>query len=97
MVARANAAWYKDVFGDRYYIELQEHGLEQDKTVTPQLIRLARELGLPTVATNDNHYTTKEEHAKQDLLLCVQTSSTTPEGPTSTCGCPGPSSIGIAL
>ncbi|MDP8921583.1 MAG: DNA polymerase III subunit alpha [Chloroflexota bacterium] len=74
--AKANAAWYKEVFGDRYYIELQEHGLKEDKIVTPELIRLARELDLPVVATNDNHYTTREQAKAQDLLLCVQTSST---------------------
>jgi len=74
--AKKNAAWYKEVFGDRYFIELQEHGLKEDAKVTPALIRLARELDLPIVATNDNHYTTKEQHEKQDMLLCVQTSST---------------------
>jgi DNA polymerase-3 subunit alpha len=74
--AKKNAAWYKDVFGDRYFIELQRHGLKEDSVVTPELIRLARELDIQIVATNDNHYTTKEEHSKQDLLLCVQTSST---------------------
>jgi DNA polymerase-3 subunit alpha len=74
--AKANASWYKEVFGDRYYIEVQEHGLKEDGRVTPELIRLARELDLPIVATNDNHYTTKEQWSAQDLLLCVQTSST---------------------
>jgi DNA polymerase-3 subunit alpha len=74
--AKQNAAWYKEVFGDRYYIELQEHGLKEDPQVTPQLIQLARELDLPIVATNDNHYTTQEQAKAQDLLLCVQTSST---------------------
>ena len=74
--AKKNASWYKDVFGDRYFIELQEHGLKEDKVVTPELIRLARELDLPLVATNDNHYTTREQAKAQDLLLCVQTSST---------------------
>jgi DNA polymerase-3 subunit alpha len=73
--AKRNASWYKEVFGDRYYIELQQHGLKEDAIVTPQLIKLARELDIPMVATNDNHYTTKEQHEKQDMLLCVQTSS----------------------
>ena len=49
---------------------------QRRRVVTPELIRLARELRLPIVATNDNHYTTKEQAAKQDLLLCVQTNST---------------------
>ncbi len=74
--ARDNAAWYREVFGDRYYIELQEHGLAEDKTVTPELIRIARELNIPLVATNDSHYTTQEQAPSQDLLLCVQTNST---------------------
>src|SRR3954471_22664481 len=63
--AKRNAAWYKEVFGDRYYIELQEHGLKEDAGVTEKLLQIARELDLPVVATNDNHYTTKEQAEKQ--------------------------------
>ena len=74
--ARANASWYREVFGDRYYVELQEHGLKEDKIVTPELVRIGRELDIPLVATNDNHYTTRDQAGAQDLLLCVQTNST---------------------
>ena len=74
--ARAAAAWYREVFGDRYYIELQEHGLKEDKIVTPELLRISSELDIPVVCTNDNHYTTREQGVAQDLLLCVQTNST---------------------
>ena len=52
--ARQTALWYRDLFGaENYYIELQDHGLEEDQAVLPQLIRLARETGIPMVATND--------------------------------------------
>ena len=74
--ARANASWYREIFGDRYYIELQEHGLKEDKIVTPELVRIGRELDIPLVVTNDNHYTTRDQAGAQDLLLCVQTNST---------------------
>ena len=57
--ARQTALWYRDLFGaENYYIELQDHGLEEDQAVLPQLIRLARETGIPMVATNDAHYIT---------------------------------------
>ena len=75
--AKATALWYRDLFGaENYYIELQDHGLEEDQVVLPQLIRLARETGIPMVATNDAHYITKEDAKMQSILLCIQTGKT---------------------
>ncbi|HIZ49059.1 MAG TPA: DNA polymerase III subunit alpha [Candidatus Gemmiger excrementavium] len=75
--AKQAALYYRDLFGaENYYIELQDHGLEQDQVVLPQLIRLARETGIPMVATNDAHYITKEDAKMQSILLCIQTGKT---------------------
>ena len=75
--AKQAALYYRDLFGEgNYYIELQDHGLEEDQVVLPQLIRLARETGIPVVATNDAHYITKEDAKMQSILLCIQTGKT---------------------
>ncbi len=75
--AKQAALYYCDLFGEgNYYIELQDHGLEEDQVVLPQLIRLARETGIPMVATNDAHYITKEDAKMQSILLCIQTGKT---------------------
>ena len=75
--AKQAALYYRDLFGEgNYYIELQDHGLEADQVVLPQLIRLARETGIPMVATNDAHYITKEDAKMQSILLCIQTGKT---------------------
>ena len=75
--AKQAALYYHDLFGEgNYYIELQDHGLEEDQVVLPQLIRLARETGIPMVATNDAHYITKEDAKMQSILLCIQTGKT---------------------
>ena len=75
--AKQAALYYRDLFGeDNYYIELQDHGLEEDQVVLPQLIRLARETGIPMAATNDAHYITKEDAKMQSILLCIQTGKT---------------------
>ena len=75
--AKQIALYYNDLFGQgNYYIELQDHGLEEDTTVLPQLIRLSRETGIPMVATNDSHYITREDAKMQSILLCIQTGKT---------------------
>ena len=75
--AKAAALWYRDLFGEgNYYIELQDHGLEEDNTVLPQLIKLVRETGIPMAATNDSHYLRKEDAKMQGILLCIQTGKT---------------------
>jgi DNA polymerase-3 subunit alpha len=67
------AAAYRDLFGpDSFYVEVQDHGLPEQRQVTPMLIELARELGLPLVATNDTHYTDKAHARAHDVLLCIQ-------------------------
>ncbi len=79
--AKQTALWYRDLFGEgNYYIELQDHGLEEDRVVLPQLIRLARETGIPMAATNDAHYITKEDAKMQSILLCIQTGKTINDG-----------------
>ena len=75
--ARQAALYYRDLFGaGNYYIELQDHGLDDDRVVLPQLIRLARETGIPMAATNDAHYISKEDAKMQSILLCIQTGKT---------------------
>jgi DNA polymerase-3 subunit alpha len=70
--ARAAAVWHKEVFGQDYYLELQDHANDEDRKVNRGLIELSRELDLPLVVTNDSHYTLKEQAPAQDLLLCAQ-------------------------
>ncbi|MCI2046665.1 MAG: DNA polymerase III subunit alpha [Faecalibacterium sp.] len=75
--AKETALWYRDLFGEgNYYIELQDHGLEEDRVVLPQLIRLAKDTGIPLVATNDSHYLRKDDAKMQSILLCIQTGKT---------------------
>lgn len=65
---------YKHLFGsDHYYLELQDHGLPEQKKVNEQLVKMSQELSIPLVATNDVHYTKKEDAAAHDVLLCIQT------------------------
>ena len=67
------ASYLKDVFGDDFYIELQNHGIPEQQEVLPKLRKLARDLQIKTVATNDIHYVEKEDADAQDVLLCIQT------------------------
>ncbi|MBR0157201.1 MAG: DNA polymerase III subunit alpha [Clostridia bacterium] len=71
--AKALALRLKGVFGEDFYIELQNHGIPEQLVVLPRLDKLAKELGIKTVATNDIHYVTKDDAEAQDVLLCVQT------------------------
>ena len=71
--AKAVAKKYIDVFGkDNYFIEIQDHGLREQKQTNPLLIKLAKELGVGVVATNDIHYVNKEDAQAQDVLMCIQ-------------------------
>ncbi len=74
--AREAAGFYKELFPERYYLELQDHGMEEDKRVIPQVIALAKEMDLPLVATNDVHYLDKGDHSAQEVLICIQTGKT---------------------
>ncbi|MBU1937699.1 DNA polymerase III subunit alpha, partial [bacterium] len=67
------AAWYRDVFGEDYYIEIQRHGMEGEKDVNNHLIEIANRLQVPVVATNDTHYLLKEHAEAHDALLCIGT------------------------
>ena len=73
--ARETAKWYKNLFGEDYYIELQDHRLEEQKRSNPELIKIAQELDIPLVITNDSHYLKKEDASWHDTLLCIQTNA----------------------
>lgn len=73
--AKAVAKKYKDLFGDDYYIELQDHGLPDQQRTNPDLIKIAKELNIKMVITNDSHYLKKEDAEWHDTLLCMQTKS----------------------
>lgn len=73
--AKATAKRFKDLFGEDYYIELQDHGLEEQKHTNPDLIRIAKELDIKMIITNDSHYLKKEDADWHDTLLCMQTKS----------------------
>ncbi len=70
--AKASAAWYKEVLGDDYYIEIQDHGYWEDRKVNRQLVKMSRELGIKLCATNDSHFTNKGDAISHDCLLCIQ-------------------------
>lgn len=74
--AKRTALELKEIFGEDFYIEIQDHGLEEQKRVLPLLLQLSRELNIPPVATNDVHYLRKEDWEMQDVLLCIQTKKT---------------------
>ncbi len=72
--ARDSALEYRDIFGeDNFFLELQDHGIEEQKTVNTGLMRLNRDTGIPMVATNDTHYIRKEDAEAHEVLLCIQT------------------------
>ena len=71
--AKNTAREYMDIFGkDNYFIELQDHGLAEQKQIIPGLMEIAKELGIGVVATNDIHYLTREDSFYQDVLMCIQ-------------------------
>ena len=74
--ARLAAESYAAIFGDRYYIEIQDNKLPQQEMVNRKLVELAKELSLPVVATNDCHYGERADFHAHDVLLCVQTCKT---------------------
>ncbi len=72
--AKQAALKYERVFGTgNFFLELQDHGIPQQKTVNQQLLRMSREIGIDLVVTNDVHYTYAEDAASHDILLCIQT------------------------
>ncbi len=75
--ALEKAKFYQSIFGDEnFYIELHNHGIEQQKLILPDLLKISEDIGAPLVATNDSHYVNKEDSSAHDALLCVQTNAT---------------------
>ena len=71
--ARAAIEEYSGIFGDRYYLEIQDNHLPEQRVVNEVLIPWSKEIGIPLVATNDCHYLEHEDHVAHEVLLCVQT------------------------
>jgi len=66
------AVWYKRVFGDDFYLEIQDHGSREDRAVNPEIVRIARKHKIKLVVTNDSHFTCAEDVDAHDALLCIQ-------------------------
>ncbi|MGB9662198.1 MAG: DNA polymerase III subunit alpha [Moorellaceae bacterium] len=78
--ARERAAWYREVFGPgRFFLELQDQGLPEQRRLNRQLVELGQALGIPLVVTNDAHYVRRDQARIQDVLLCIQTGKTLQE------------------
>jgi len=71
--ARKVASWYKEVFAEDFYLEIQDHGSQEDRIVNVQIVKIARELGIKFVATNDSHFISCFDVEAHDALLCIQT------------------------
>ncbi|HSB12910.1 MAG TPA: DNA polymerase III subunit alpha, partial [Bryobacteraceae bacterium] len=75
--AKRAAYGYEDIFGKgNFFLELQDHGLDGDRKVLPQINRLSQETGVPLVVTNDSHYLRKDDARAHEILLCIQTGKT---------------------
>ena len=75
--AKAKAEYYRDLFGkENFFIELQDHGIDEQRIIIPDLVRISREIGVGLVATNDSHYIEKDDYETHGILLCIQTGST---------------------
>ncbi len=71
--ARKIALWYKELFGDDYYLEIQDHGSQEDRIVNVEIVKIARELNIKIIATNDSHFISCYDVEAHDALLCIQT------------------------
>lgn len=75
--AKDTVGWYMEALGrENYFLEVQDHGMAEQKTVTDGVLRLAKAFDLPIVATNDLHYPSKEDSRAHEVLLCIQTGKT---------------------
>ncbi len=74
--ALQNARVYREIFGDRFYIEVMRHGMPEQETINEGLVRIARKLEVPLVATNDSHYLEQKDASAHDVLLCIGTGKT---------------------
>jgi DNA polymerase-3 subunit alpha len=72
-LAREVASWYKEHFGDDYYLEIQDHGYPEDRVVNVEICKIAKELDIKVIATNDSHFTSCMDVEAHDALLCIQT------------------------
>ena len=80
--ALEKAGRLQEIFGkDNLFVELQDHGLQAQRDTNPKLIEIARKIGAPLLATNDSHYTHRDDHESHDALLCVQTGATAQSDP----------------
>ena len=73
--ARRKVAQYRELFEDRFYLELQDHGLPTQRPLNDELVRIGTEMGIDWVATNDSHYTHKGDAPAHEVLLCINTGS----------------------
>uniref|UniRef100_UPI00286D6ECB DNA polymerase III subunit alpha n=1 Tax=Chamaesiphon sp. VAR_69_metabat_338 TaxID=2964704 RepID=UPI00286D6ECB len=71
--ARKVARWYKERFGEDYYLEIQDHGLKEDRVVNVEIVKIARELDIKIISTNDSHFVSCYDVEAHDALLCIQT------------------------
>ncbi|EKQ50404.1 MULTISPECIES: DNA polymerase III subunit alpha [unclassified Clostridium] len=74
--AKEAALIYKEIFNGDFYLELQNHGMEEQIKVNEENIKLSKEVGIPLIATNDVHYISKEDSKSHDVLMCIQTAKT---------------------
>ncbi len=74
--AKAFALEMREAFGDDFYLEIQDHGIPEQRQVLPLIVKISHETGIPLVATNDVHYLKKEDWEMQDVLMCIQTKRT---------------------
>ncbi|MBR5191800.1 MAG: DNA polymerase III subunit alpha [Clostridia bacterium] len=74
--AKNTALMLKDIFGDDFYLEIQDHGLAEQKRINPFIIQLSNELNIPLVATNDVHYLEREDAEMQDVVMCISMKTT---------------------
>ncbi|BEV36375.1 DNA polymerase III subunit alpha [Synechococcus sp. M16CYN] len=72
-VARDVARWYQNLFGEDFYLEIMDHGSSEDRIINIEIVKIAHELGINLIATNDAHYLSKHDVESHDALLCVLT------------------------
>ncbi|AAC66944.1 DNA polymerase III subunit alpha [Borreliella burgdorferi] len=71
--AKNEILWFKKVFGNDFYLELQRHGIKDQDIVNERLVKYSRELGVPLTAANDSHYVNREDATAQDIIVCIGT------------------------
>jgi DNA polymerase-3 subunit alpha len=71
--AEAEFKWWLDLFGENYFIELQRHQIPEQERINRFLLQLSKKYGVPVIATNDSHYTDREDYNAHDILLCINT------------------------